>query len=210
MTDFKFNPNGTIVTVPKFIPAIGIQQPKTERQPFFGTPDVGEQNPDRQSYFGTPVFSNLEIPAGKYKTLDGNVIEFDGIRVDAVLFNVTQTKNIIKTPIQGRNGTIKEYISDGDYFISADGVIVGETDQSGRNFTVKAGDGIFPENDFRKLVEILKCPEPIEIVSEFLDFFEIRNVVIESAAFDQTSGDRSRQVFSLKMISDTPIELVDL
>lgn len=194
MTQFKFSPFDSYVTPEKFIP------------PF----ETSVEKADRESYFGTPVFSNLEIPSGKYKTLDGKEIQFDGIRIDAVLFVVSQSKNIVATAIQGRNGTIKEYISDGDFQITANGIIVGETQQSGRNFIVNDGGSKYPENDVRKFVEICKIPTAVEIVSEFLDFFEIRNVVIDSFSLDQVSGDRSGQPFTLRLISDTPIELIDL
>jgi len=192
--EYKFAKVDSYITPDKFVPIRGREI------------DVA----DRQSYFGTPVFSNLEIPAGKYKTLDGNEISFDGIRIDAVLFVVSQSKNIVSTAIQGRNGTIKEYISDGDFMITASGTIIGESNQSGKVFTVNNSDGTYPETDVRRLVEICKCPESIEVISEFLDFFEIRNVVIESFTFEQVAGNRSGQVFELKMISDAPIELIEI
>jgi len=181
------------------------------RPPVFRAPvdAVSENQTERKSYLGTPVISNIEIQSGKYTTIDGKTIEFDGIRIDSVLIQVSQSKNIITTPIQGQNGTVKEYISDGDFFISASGVIIGESSQSGKNFTVKNVDG-YPENEVRKFIEICKIPTAIEVISDFLDYFEIRNIVIDSFSLGQQSGDRSGQPFELRMISDTPIELIEI
>lgn len=177
---------------------------------YFPNQSTGEQPVDRTSYLGTPVFSNMEIPSGKYKTLDGKTIQFEGIRIDAVLFIVSQSKNIVTTAIQGQNGTVKEYVSDGDFSITVSGMIVGESNESGKVFTVADTPNNYPESDVRKLIEICKIPTSIEIVSEFLDFFEIRNVVIESFSFDQKQGDRRSQPFQIQMISDAPVELIEI
>ena len=76
------------------------------------------------SYLGTPVFSNLDFIGGSYKNLQGEQIEYEDLRIDTVLFDVSQQKNVVTTEIQGRNGTIKEYISDGDFAINISGLIV--------------------------------------------------------------------------------------
>ncbi|MEI8137589.1 MAG: DUF6046 domain-containing protein, partial [Bacteroidota bacterium] len=68
------------------------------------------------SYLGTYTFSNLSLTDKS----TGNTIV-----IDTALFNVTQTKNIITTSIQGRNGTVKEYISLGDYNVTIKGVLTG-------------------------------------------------------------------------------------
>lgn len=176
-------------------------------KPLIFTPGDPDAEPvDRYSYLGTPVYSNLEIPAGQYKTNEGETVAFDGIRLDSVVFDVSIDKNIIRTPINGRNGTIKQFISMGDYVINAVGVIIGQTDASNAGFDVTS-TGRVPENELRKLNAILNCPQEIEVVSEFLDFFEISTVVIEGATFSQREGYRDSVYFALGMLSDTPVEL---
>lgn len=161
---------------------------------------------DRVSFMGTPVFSNLEIPAGQYKNVKGETIPFDGIRIDTVLFDVTIEKNIVRTPINGRNGTIKQFISMGDYAINCQGIIIGESDAVNSGFDVSRTD-LVPEAEIRKLNEILNVPQEIEVVSEFLDFFDISTVVIQGGNFSQREGFRDSIYFSMGMLSDTPIEL---
>lgn len=170
--------------------------------------NIQEEDFDKTSLFGTPVYSNLEIPAGRYRDLDGKNIEFQGIRIDTVMFDVSQEKNIVKTAISGKNGTIKQYIADGDFVINCQGIINSITEENGSTFDVRfIQDGGVPEEEIRKFKAICSVPKEIEVVSEFLDFFDISTVVIESYNFSQVEGERTQVLFSLSMISDQPIEL---
>lgn len=182
---------------------IGLQLLKPK---IFNLESEVEEETDKVSFMGTPVFSNLEIPKGKYKNIQGETIEFDGIRIDTALFDVTVEKNIVRTPINGRNGTVKQFISMGDYAISCQGILIGETDASNAGFDAFY-TGAVPESEIRKLNEIINAPQEIEIVSEFLDFFDVSTVVIEGGNFGQREGFRDSVYFSLNMLSDTPIEL---
>lgn len=172
----------------------------------FDEVDVEQEAVKKYSYLGTPVFSNLEIPAGQYKDNNGETIVFDGIRIDTVLFDVSIEKNIVRTPINGRDGTVKQYISLGDYSIACQGIIIGETDAVNAGFSVKETN-LVPELEIRKLNAIFKVPQEIEVISEFLDFFDISTVVIQGGGFSQREGFRDSVYFSFGMLSDTPIEL---
>ena len=162
--------------------------------------NVSNESPDkasRNSYFGTPVFSNLQIEPFEYETLQGETISIkNGIIVDTVLMSVTQSKNIVSTPIQGRNGTVKEYISDGDFQIDISGFIMSESNN-------------YPETDVNELIQICRAPVPIRFVSEFLQWFDINDMVITSFTMPQTEGLRNGQQFTLTCVSDTPVELDD-
>ena len=163
--------------------------------------NFGEYNPDIPeeglSQLGTEVYSRLTIPGGQYKTLKGELIEFQGVQMDAVIISVTQQKNIVKTSIQGRDGTEKEYVSSGDYNITIEGII-----SSGQN-------NVYPFDDVQALKEICKVPEPIPMVNEFLNLFEIDVVLIEDFVFPQKAGFRDNQAFKISAISDKPIEIDD-
>lgn len=185
------------------INGLGVQLLKPN---LFNVENQEEELTDRASFLGTPVFSNLEIPAGQYRNNQGEVVPFDGIRIDTVLFDVSIEKNIVRTPINGRDGTVKQYISLGDYAINCQGIIIGETDATTAGFDVSRTNTV-PEAEIRKLNEIIKVPQEIEIVSEFLDFFDISTVVIQGGGFSQREGFRDSIYFSLGLLSDAPIEL---
>jgi hypothetical protein len=162
---------------------------------------IDPTNPDdfsRDSVFGTPVYSNIEIEPYNYETLDGETVEVkNGIIIDTVLITVSQSKNIVKTPIQGRNGTVKEYVSDGDFQIDISGKIVADSNN-------------YPETEVNELVRILKSPIPIPIISEFLQWFDIHEIVVENYNVPQIMGVRNEQIFSIQCVSDTPVELENL
>lgn len=162
---------------------------------------VGDVNPDqatKTSLLGTSVWSNLIFPAGTYETLEGDEIQFDEIVFDAVLLNVTQSKNVVVTPMQGRNGTVKEYISDGDFQIGISGALTGD------------GADVYPESDFLNLIEILKAPVALKVESEYLNFFDIDEIVVTGYSAPQKMGSRNTQPFQITALSDEPLELRDL
>lgn len=157
---------------------------------------------DQKSYLNTPVFSNLIFEPDpttgnvqKYTDVDGVEKTFQGLRIDTVLFQVGKQKTIVKTSVQGFNGTVKEYTSDGDFDISVTGSIVSENPNE------------YPEQDVQKLIAILSAPIALEITSEFLAFFGITNVVVESYSLKQQQGFQNVQPFTIRMLSDKPIEL---
>jgi hypothetical protein len=165
-----------------------------------------EEDFDKRSLFGTPVYSNLEIPAGQYTDLNGNVINYEGVRIDTILFDISQERNIIRTAVAGKNGTIKQFIADGDYIINCSGIITGESFETNSGFGVESVVGV-PEAELRKLKAICSVPKEIEVISEFLDFFDITTVVITSPTFSEKEGSRNEIFFACSMISDEPIEL---
>jgi hypothetical protein len=157
---------------------------------------VGEYGRDKSLYLsklGNPVFSDFNVQSGKY-TKNGQSYSFDEIKFDTVLFDVSMAKNIVKTPIQGRDGTIKEYISDDDYAINIKGVMT-------------APNNTFPLDDFVSLIKVVKSPVALKINSWYLEKFGIYNVVVTGFSFSQRAGRFSEQMFEISAISDTPVEL---
>jgi len=167
----------------------------------YNVPEKASEDPGKTSYLGTPVYSNFIVEPGTYTDLDGNDIEFNGIEVEAVLLVVSQSKNIVSTPIQGRNGTVKEYISDGDYQISVEGILINQA---------TPGGNVYPTDEVADLVAILGVPDAITINSEFLDLFDINSAVVTDYSIGQVQGTRNQQPFKISLLSDTPIELEEV
>lgn len=168
----------------------------------FSEDEPDEKSPVATSYLGTPVFSNIDFIEGSYRSLEDEQIDYlqggenPGLTVDTVLMSVNQRRNIITTPIQGRNGTVKEYISDGDFDVSIRGAIVDPSPQR------------YPEEDVLKLMEVLRVQNNIEIASRYLnDVFGISNLVITDYSLPQVEGVQNIQFFQINCISDDPIEL---
>ena len=115
--------------------------------------------------------------------------------INDVAMNVSLQKEIVKTAIVGRAGTIKEYITDGDYQISMSVGLVSVNDQ---------GEIIdqYPERALAQLREILERPEALEVSSAFLDVFGITHIVVAGFSAKQMTHS-NRQVIDITAMSDT-------
>jgi hypothetical protein len=154
--------------------------------------------PIATSYLGTPVYSNLiflpdDVAVGNPTTVDPNNGK-QQLRIDTVLFTIDMQKNIKKTTVQGRDGTVKEYISDGDYMINIKGAIVSPYPL------------VFPKDDVNLLIKYCKLKTQVPVVSAFLDLFEISDVVIDTYSFAEKLGSRNELGFELNCLSDRPID----
>ena len=141
--------------------------------------------------FGNPNISNT------YVDLLGNTQTYQAIVLDLVLLTVDQSKNIVKTKIQGKNSTVKEYVSDDDYTIELKGII-------------SSNDDTYPETLVQQLINICKIPCEIPVSSSYLTKFGINNIVIEHYSFPQVQGFSNQQEFTISMVSDEPLQLSDL
>ena len=82
-----------------------------------------------------------------------------------VVISVTQERNIVTTSLQGRDGTIKEYISNGDYGITLDIALTdyeGEPDeQTDEEFLLPKQD--YPISRVETLRKLLTTPQTVEV-----------------------------------------------
>jgi hypothetical protein len=148
-----------------------------------------------KSALGTPVVIDLLFKSVTYTDFNKNrKITTDEVRLQTVLCTVSRPSIIVKTQIQGRNGTVKEYISKDDYVITINGIISGQ-------------NGQYPETEALALQQIANAPVAIPVVSRFLNALEIFNIVVEDYSMPQTAGGISKQDFTINSISDDPIEL---
>jgi Domain of unknown function (DUF6046) len=210
MSDLPFNIPPIITTPqtvvpPLIVPAL-VRNVSTLAQQFYlqnvniiapTSPDYinpeADNTPDPQLYLsalGTKVLVDLTFKGKSYYDENGQYFSFSDIRLETVLVSVTQNKNIVKTQIQGRKGTIKEYIGQGDYSIQIDGILLGS-------------NGNYPKLNVQELIYVINCPESIDVVSWFLQMFGIYSIVIDSGAqINQEEGQYSKQPFSIPCLSD--------
>jgi len=152
--------------------------------------------------FGQPVFDTLtfsgdnpEVNGLSYTPLDGSPETIAPQTFLTVLITVTQVKNIVKTPIQGRNGTVKEYISDGDYSINIKALLTSDRID------------VEPTEDKEQLIKYCKAPVAIACSSRYLQSFGINSLVIDKYKFSQISGKRNQVPVELNCSSETPFEI---
>lgn len=124
------------------------------------------------------------------------VVPEEGVLVinDAAI-NVSLQKQVVQTALVGHKGTIKEYITDGDYQVN---ISVGLVAVDGNGEIIDQ----YPERAVAQLREILERPEALEVSSAFLDLWGITHLVVTGFSAKQMTHS-NRQVIEITAISDT-------
>ena len=120
--------------------------------------------------------------------------------INDITMNVSMQKEVVKTALVGRKGTIKEYITDGDYQITMSVGIVAVDDN---------GEMIdqYPERAVAQLREILERPESQEVNSAFLDMFGISWITVTGFTVKQMTHS-NRQIIEITALSDDDYVIV--
>lgn len=203
-----FNPEGQAKLIAKG-QGLGLVKPAFFAINYTKAADASVIEPDsylaKGTLSGVPVFDAVifKKPIGssqQTQTFTGgsSTAPIDAINdliLPIALITINQEKNIVRTNVQGRNGSVKEYVSDGDYQISIKGVIVGEDSNKP------------PIDDLKKLDTFCKSPFSLDVVSNVLDYFKIYTVVISGYSYEQREGMRNVFDFNLNCYSDTPFEI---
>jgi hypothetical protein len=146
------------------------------------------------SKLGTPVYSNVIFNAGKQFDQNMNEINnWSDFRIDDCLISISQAKKIVTTEIQGRDGTVKEYIGMDDFQVQ----IVGRLNGS---------YGVNPKSDTKILKTILDAGQPLAITSWWLQNLGITDIVVVNYDLGQIEGEYSTQYFTINAISDKIVE----
>ncbi len=161
--------------------------------------DITQNIPERtKSQLGTSKVGQFIIKTSEDVAIGNDMTSFQNgqgyIVLETALGSISQDRNIIMTPVQGRNGTVKEYISDGDFQISITGKIVDK-------------DNKFPDDQVQDIANVFKAPNEIVIVNSFLYNFDIKNIVVKSYKIEQIEGADNVYNIVIEMVSDDAIEL---
>ena len=106
---------------------------------------------------------------------------------------ISKRKNIVTTQLVGMDGTVKEYINDGDYGIN---LIVGVQ-------AIKGGKIVdeYPSDCITQLRKFFDVKEAIYVHSEFLELFDISKVVVQDFSVTQATHS-NYQPIELSLLSD--------
>lgn len=147
---------------------------------------MNEDDPAERSVFGTPIFDVIEFKSGGVVTL---------VLKDAPLVTITRAKNIVRTQVQGRDGTIKEIISNDDYKINVKGLLV-NTDSNKR-----------PIDQLEQLNNLLNSNTTHKVSSRLLSKLGITDLVVTDFEFPSYEGYVNVIPYSFNALSDDPAEL---
>jgi hypothetical protein len=134
------------------------------------------------AYLGTPIF--MPVTIGGYRLPFEPLVEIGG------------TKAIVRTPLAGFNGTVKENMGLDDYAITIRGVVLNEDSDD------------YPEMEVLRLRAIYESKESLDIVCPLLGLFNINRIAIENIRLPAEEGILHYQPYELTGYSDFDVELM--
>lgn len=144
--------------------------------------DNGGAIPERTGLLGTPIFLPCRI----------NGYDLP----NEPLIDVVGEKMIVKTEVDGNNGTFKELYSVGDYQVTIRGIAINEDDPDS-----------YPEDIMRQIRQVIEEPQHVAIVNKLTGLFSIEFVAIEGYSFPAVPGELGAQGYELRCISDKEFPL---
>ena len=192
---------------------------KPSPNPYTGAPALEDKTifsrlkPVAYSIMGTPIYTDLIIKGVTWTDNDGNVqtLANDNFgngatgrvtegyggasgyyqRFDTVLITFTQPIKVIRTEIQGSDGTVKEYIGKDDVSVTI-------------NVNITGKNGQYPHREVLRFKKWLDAPVSKPIVAWWLNDLGVKNVVITDYSMPQVEGGLSYQLVQINAISDAP------
>jgi len=157
------------------------------------SPDALSQQTGMPIYGRVILGEGLEGDLNTYTDYQGNQQIYNTIYLDQAIVTADYNQQVIITNIQGRNGSIKEYISSGDLNITITGLFTsGRADES-------------PIDFIDSMNSIMKASVSIPITNKFLNLLGVERIVImPSSSLPQTIGGYSQQQYTIVAISDIP------
>lgn len=161
-----------------------------------------EEVPKAYSPLGTPILDVLMLQSGSYNSFEIKDSVPVKRKVDYPAYNfelwpmvdVSQDKVIINTPINGRDGTVKEYIYTDDFQISIRGLLVGE----GNNY---------PHDQRRELHSTFKVNSTYGVLSRVLNDLGCYALVLKSIQFQDVEGYNNICQYTITAVSDKDVLL---
>lgn len=157
-------------------------------------PPAPELHGSGRGLLGLPVFCRILFQDAH--TAQGGTA---GVELLDPIVQVEQPVNIISTAITGRRGTVKEYISLGDYAVSIRGLVA--TDPFAENRFE------YPLAQVSHLRDMVAAGATWPVSGGILEAFGIKNLVITGATYESLPGFTNVQAYEWRCLSDEPIEL---
>jgi len=132
------------------------------------------------------TYAEIKDVLGRYYYMP---VELGGIWLpNEPIITITRQKNIIKTVVSGRQGTVKEQFSANDFSINMKIRAISETLD-------------YPYDLVEELIELFEINEALDINSPITDILGITKVVIEEYTLDAKTKQNIQDI-TLNLISD--------
>jgi hypothetical protein len=173
------------------------QQPEGGKQADFNFPapadsnymTTGRKTENLTTWLSTKVFADIILSNGKTGTDEKTV------QLVSALVGVDQKVIMERTNFNGRNGAAKEYWALDDFSVRVQGAIL------------DSRPDYYPQAEVKKLIDLLKLPQSLQVVSRYLQMFGIYELVLDSFSFAPIDARTNAQFFEILFYSDEPIEI---
>lgn len=165
------------------------------RRFLLNVPDTIEIVPDFYSgQLGTPVFGSVVFERGVYSQADGSLVNYSEVLIPSALLTISLANEVVTTILQGRGGSIKEYVTSGDYIIQLSAIITNE-------------NGAEPIAELNDLNTLSIVPNSVGIINKLLNSLGVTKVVIENINVQQLQGRLDSVQLTMNLRSDNDINL---
>lgn len=147
----------------------------------------------QEIFYGDSYFP--ELPKFLPLTINKNDIINEDLLLESAIVEVSNTKNIVSTAIQGRDGTVKEFISNGDFQVSIQG-----------SFAFKGLD--WPRDNVALLRQFMEAGMALKVTHELLNSLGIFEIVVTDWSLPKSSF-VNIMPYQINAISDWPIDFTD-
>ncbi|WP_293913096.1 MULTISPECIES: DUF6046 domain-containing protein [unclassified Sphingobacterium] len=154
------------------------------------------------SELGTPILEKIILRPGSYtdfEIVEGlpkkRTINFDGYTFPIwPMVDVSQNKVIVKTAINGRPNTVKEYIYTDDHQVTIRGIITGIGNE-------------YPHQEKRQMYNMFAVNSSYEVEARGLNDIGVQSLVIENIDFGDIEGYNNVCTFTISAVSDIGVLL---
>ena len=160
----------------------------------FTVSEIELDDMDQPGLLGKLVFDNIVFESATW-TEENEERQADGIKLYDAIVNISLNNEIVRTKVTGRKGTIKEFISNDDYNISIQALLVNTT------------RGKAPEVEVRAANRLLSAPVAIDVVSKFLEWMGIYQIAITNVKISTVPGFVNFKAIEIQALSNLPIDI---
>lgn len=179
-------------------PVAALQLPPINSIAQFGVDGIPDTDGGRRTKWGGMAYPIIlgdpDNTTNEYVDAQGVKGSYTTLELDCAIATVDYNNQVVLTKIQGLAQTIKEFISGGDNDITITGIY---------NSVV----GVAPMDFINNLNAIFNAPVPIPVTHYYLNELGIYYIVImQGTQMGQEQGRYATQTFTIRAISDTPMD----
>ena len=162
-----------------------------------------KEEAERVSWMGTPVLDSFTLDGGTYKTYDKDG-KLTTVKLDdfvfpyATIVDFERNLNVTKTKVLGNAGTVKEMYGLDDWSINIRGFCLNDTSRRDQKTAYE---------QLNELVRWRNVADSVNVTGYLFSDKDIFSIVIESMTLAPVQGKEDVFSFSIRAVSDNPIEL---